>query len=268
MPAGRKNANAMGAQQQESSVPILDHAERFEEEILTPLLERMFEYDCQFRDEEITILTMGEIGVKAQMQKIPPNQWGNRYFFQWVGTQYVQNMQRMQQQISTMNVLRGIPPQQLNGRKLDIAPILEILTDNVFGSEMSGRILIDDRNKFTIGPETENEMMINGIPIEVHEADNDVEHLQEHHTAGEKSGDPAGLIRNHMQAHMQQLQKKRQMAQAAMQPQPGQPGVPGGGAPGVAGTPRPGAQPAPGKAAQQPAGAIHPDQMAGATPRG
>jgi hypothetical protein len=268
MPAGRKNANAMGAQQQESSVPILDHAERFEEEILTPLLERMFEYDCQFRDEEITILTMGEIGVKAQMQKIPPNQWGNRYFFQWVGTEYVQNMQHMQQQISTMNVLRGIPPQQLNGRKLDIAPILEILTDNVFGSEMSGRILIDDRNKFTIGPETENEMMINGIPTEVHEADNDVEHLQAHHTAGEKSGDPAGLIRNHMQAHMQQLQKKRQMAQAAMQPQPGQPGVPGGGAPGVAGTPRPGAQPAPGKAAQQPAGAIHPDQMAGATPRG
>lgn len=268
MPAGRKNANAMGAQQQEQSVPILDHAERFEEEILNEIIERFFEYDCQFREEEITILTMGEIGVRAQMQKIPPNQWGNRYFFQWVGTEYVQNMQRMQQQIATMNVLRGIPPQQLNGRKLDIAPILEILTDNVFGSELSGRILIDDRNKFTIDAETEDEMMVNGIPAEVHEADDDVEHLKVHHEAGAQTSDPAGLIRNHMQAHMQQLQKKRQMAQAAMQPQGGMPGVPGGAAPGVAGTPRPGAQPAPQRPVQQPAGAIHADQIAGGIPRG
>ena len=268
MPAGRKNANQAGAQQQESSVPILDLAERFEEEILNPILERFFEYDCQFRDEEITILTMGEIGVRAQMQKIEPNQWENRYFFNWVGTEYVQNMQRMQQQISTMNVLRGIPPQQLNGRKLDIAPILEILTDNVFGSELSGRILIDDRNKFTIPAETENEMMINGIPAEIHEYDDDVEHVKAHHEAAQKAGDPAGLIRNHMQAHMQSLQKKRQMAMAAQQPQGGQPGIPGGNMPGVAGSPRPGAQPAPPKAAQQPAGTIHPDQMAGGIPRG
>lgn len=269
MPAGRKNNNTMGAQQQEQSVPIMDHAERFEEEILNTVLERMYEYDCQFRQDEITIMTMGEIGVQAQMQKVPPNEWGNRYFFQWVGTEYVKNMQMMQQQISTMNVLRGIPPQQLNGRKLDIAPILEILTDNVFGSELSGRILIDDRNKYTVDASVENEMLINGFMVEVHEQDDDVQHLEEHHKAGEISKDPAGLIRNHMQAHMQQLQKNRQMAMAAQQPQGGMPGVPGGGAaPGVAGTPRLGAQPAPGKAAQQPAGAIHPDQMAGATPRG
>ena len=177
-PSGRKNANAVGAQQQEGSVPILDHAERFEDEILNPLIERFFEYDCQFREEDLTVLTMGEIGVQASMQVIPPQQWGNRYFFQWVGTEYVQNMQRMQQQIATMNVLRGIPPQQLNGRRLDITPILEILTDNVFGNELSGRILIDDRNKFSVPADVEDEMMVNGIPVEVHEADNDVEHMQ------------------------------------------------------------------------------------------
>lgn len=269
MPAGRKNAGAMGAQQQEQSIPILDHAERFEEEILTPLMERFFEYDCQFRDEELTILTMGEIGVRAQMQPIPPNQWGNRYFFQWVGTEYVKNMQLMQQQIATMNVLRGIPPQQLNGRKLDIAPILEILTDNVFGSEMSGRILIDDRNKFTVNAKTENELMVNGIPVETHEADDDIEHLQEHHQAGEKTSDPLGLIRNHMQQHMQKLQIKREMAMGAMQQkQGGMPGVPGGAAPGVAGTPRPGAQPSVPRPGQGPAGMIHADSMPGEPGRG
>lgn len=268
-PAGRKNAGAVGAQMQEQSVPILDHAERFEEEILSPLLERFFEYDCQFREEDLSVLTMGEIGVRAAMQTIPPQQWGERYFFQWCGTDYVMNMQRMQQQIATMNVLRGIPPQQLNGRKLDIAPILEILTDNVFGAELSGRILIDDRNKYTISAEIENEMMVNGIMVEVHEADNDPEHLQQHQIAGQASGDPMGLIRTHMEKHVQQMQKKRQMEMGAQQqPQPGMPGVPGGAASGVAGTPRPGGQPQMPRPGQQPAGAIHPDQMPGQPGRG
>lgn len=265
MPAGRKNANQMGAQMQEQSIPVLDESERFEEEILTPLMERFFEYDCQFRDDDLTILTMGEIGVKAQMQTIPPNQWENRYFFQWIGTEYVKNMQLMQQQISTMNVLRGIPPQQLNGRRVDICPILEILTGNVFGSELGGRILIDDRNKFTVDAATENELMINGIPTHPHEPDDDLEHLKIHHAAGEHTADPAGLIRNHMQEHMQALEMKRQKQMAMQQ---GMPGVPGGAGPGVAGTPRPGAVPAGPKQMQQPAGAIHPDSMPGGMPRG
>jgi hypothetical protein len=264
---GRKNAAAMGSQQQEQSVAIMDHAERFEEEMLNPLMERFFEYDCQFRDKEVTVLTMGEIGVKAMMQQVPPQQWGARYHFQWSGTDFVMNMQRMQQQIATMNVLRGIPPQQLNGRKLDITPILEILTSNVFGSELSGRILIDDRNKYSVPPEIEDEMMVNGIGVEVHEGDNDAEHIQAHAKSGQQSGDPAGLIRTHMQGHMQAMQKKREMAMGAQQPQPGQMGMPGGAAPGVAGQPRPGAQPQAPTGPQQPPGTIHPDQ-GGGPPRG
>ena len=267
-PAGRKNANAVGAQQQESSVPILDHAERMEEELLTPLVERFFEYDTQFREEDLTVLTMGEVGVRASMQTIEPQQWGNRYYFQWVGTEYVMNMQRMQQQISTMNVLRGIPPQQLNGKKLDITPILEILVDNVFGAELSSRILIDERNMYTISPEVENEMMMNGIPVEIHEGDNDAEHIQAHQKSSQMTGDKMGLERNHMQKHMMAMEKKRQMAMAAQQPPPGQPGIPGGNAAGVAGTPRMGAQQQGPKGPQQPPGAIGADQMPGGQPRG
>jgi len=202
------------------------------------------------------------------MQTIPPQQWGNRYYFQWVGTDYVMNMQRMQQQISTMNVLRGIPPQQLNGKKLDITPILEILVDNVFGSELSSRILIDERNMHTIPPEIEDEMLVNGINTEVHEADDDNAHILNHQAIAQKTGDPSGLIRTHIQAHVMSLQKKRQMAMGAQQQQGGMPGVPGGNAPGVAGTPRMGAQPQGPKGVQQPAGAIHADQIAGGPPRG
>ena len=271
MPNGRKNAQMVGAQMQEQSVSILDHSERVEEEILNPLMERFFEYDCQFRDTDMTVITMGQLGVKAAMQVIEPQQWGQRFFFQWIGTDFVMNMQRMQQQISTMNVLRGVPPQQLNGLKLDIAPILKVLADNVFGVELSNQILIDDRNKYTVPPEIEDEMMVNGIPVETHESDDDPAHIQMHSQAAQSSGDPAGLIRNHMQQHMQQMQKKRQMAMAAMQPpppQPGAPGIPGGAGPGVAGTTRPGAQPQMPRPGQQPAGAIHPDAMPGGIPRG
>lgn len=260
-PQGRKNSQQMAAAAQEQAMNILDHAERFEEEILNPLIERIFEYDAQFRKEDVTVLTQGEIGVKAMMQKIPPQAWGERYHFQWTGTSFIMGQQRMQAQISTMNVLRGIPPQQLNGRRLDVTPVLENLCDNVFGAELSPRILIDDRNKFTIPPEIENEMMVNGIPVEVHEADNDPEHIQKHHQAGISNQDPAGLIRNHLEKHVEQMQKKRQMMMA-QQMQKGQQGAPGGGQSGIAGTPRPGAMPMPPRGGQNPAGATHPDQMA------
>ena len=254
MPKGRKNNAAMGAQQMEQSVAVTDNAERFEDEIMNPLIERMFEYDCQYRDEELTVMSQGEIGVKAAMQPIPLQQWGERYFFQWNGTAFTMNMQRMQQQIATMNVLRGIPPQQLNGRKLDITPILEYLVDNVFGVEMGAKILVDDRNKYSVPPEIEDEMLINGIMIEVHEGDDDQKHLETHAKSGASTGDPTGLLRTHMQKHMAAMQEKRQKAMGAQQPQPGQPGVPGGAGPGVAGAPRMGAQPAPQRPMQQPPG--------------
>ncbi len=263
---GKKNAQVAGAQMQEGSVAVVDHAERFEEEILNPLMERFFEYDAQFRDEEMSVMALGNVGVNAAIMSIPPNQWGDRYFFQWTGTGFVMNMQRMQQQIATMNVLRGIPPQQLNGRRLDITPILENMVENVFGPELGGQILIDERNKFTVDAEIENEMMVNHIMVDVHEADDDVAHIQSHSQAGKVSQDPTGQIRAHINAHMQALQKKRQMAQPA--PQGGEPGIPGGAGPGVAGTPRMGAQPQMPRPGQNPAGSIHPDQMPGGVPRG
>jgi len=253
MPKGRKNNAAMGAQQQEQSVAVTDHAERFEDEILNEIMERFFEYDAQYRKEDLTVLSQGDIGIKASMQVIPPQQWGERYFFQWTGTAYTNNLNRMQQQIAFMNVLRGIPPQQLNGRKLDITPILENMCENVFGAELAGKVLIDERNKYSVPPALEDEMLINGIMVEVHEGDDDAAHIQDHQQSAVKTGDPTGLIRTHIQRHMKQMEEKRQKAAPPPQ-QPGQPGVPGGAGPGVPGTPRMGAQPAPQRPMQQPPG--------------
>lgn len=255
MPKGRKNAPVMGAQQQEQSVSVIDHAERFEEEILNPLMELIAEYDAQFRDKDLTVISKGELGAKLTIETYPPQQWGERYFYQWTGTDFVMSMPRMQQQIATMNVLRGIPPQQLGGRRLDITPILERIVDNVFGPELGQRILVDERNKFSIPSELENEMMFNGVMVEAHEADDHMGHIRDHQESARLTGDHAGLHRTHIQQHMMMLQKQRQMAAGAPQGG-GQPGMPGGAGPGVAGTPRMGAQPAPQRPVQQPPGAL------------
>jgi hypothetical protein len=89
--------------------------------------------------------------------------------------------------------------------------------------------------------------------------------MQTHMEVGKASGDPAGLIRTHIQGHMQALQKKRQMAAPPLQ---GMPGIPGGAGPGVAGTPRMGAQPQMPRPSPQPPGGINPDSMPGGQPRG
>lgn len=243
-PQGRKNNALIGAMQQEQNTVISDHAERVEEVILNPLIERIFEYDQQFRTDALTVKARGEIGVKASMIDVEPQQWGNRYFFRWDGTAFIIGQNRLQQQIAWMNVLKGVPPAMLDGRRLSVLPILEAGTENIFGPDIAPKILIDERNMFTIDAAIENEMIWNQFVTPVHPGDNDVEHLREHMQVANQTGDPAGLFKQHMQAHMMQLQQKRQQEAAQMQMMmKGAPGSPGGAGPGVAGTPRPGAMP-------------------------
>jgi hypothetical protein len=162
-------------------------------------------------------------------------------------------------------VLKGVPPQMLNGLTLDLSPFLQQGTENIFGPEMAPRILIDKRNQFTIDPDVENQMIANGFQVDVHEADDDQAHMPIHMRGAAMDGDLQGFYKMHMMGHAMQIQKKRQMQ---MGPQPGGvPGSPGGGPgtpapPGVAGAPRPGAQPGQPRPAQNPAGAVHADQMA------
>jgi len=269
-PAGRKNNQMMGQMQQEQSINITDHASRCEEEMLNPLVEMLFEFDQQFRTDDVMIESRGEIGAKAAIEVIPVQQWGERYFFRWTGTEFMAGMQQLQQQIAWMNVLKGIPPQQMNGLTLDVTPILQSGTERIFGVEIAPKILVDKRNQYSLDPEVENEIMHNQMPVDVHEADDDPKHLQSHMQAAAMNTDPMGHYKMHMMAHMAQMQRKREMAQPSPQ---GVPGGPGGGPgtpapPGVAGGPRPGAQPAPPRGAQNPPGAVSADAMPGQPGRG
>jgi hypothetical protein len=272
-PQGRKNNVMIGSMMQEQQTNIMDDARRYEEVMLNPIMEEFRSLDAQYRSDEITVPVMGESGVRARMQTISPQQAGMTYTLLWTGTSVQMNMQMIQSRIAWMNVLRGVPPQQLSGRRLDVTPIIEAGTEALFGPEVSPRILIDERNQFTIDPEEENVMLSNGLTIDVHPGDDDAKHLQSHQRAALMTQDMSGGLRGHMQKHLAQLQAKRQ---AAMGQQQGLPGAPGGTAPGIAGTPAPGGPPGlpppgaqPGAPRPQgPPGMIHQDVMQGAPGRG
>lgn len=264
--AGRKRNQAEIANEQQ--VDILTTADaviNVEETILTPLLQRFAEYDHQFREEAIRIRAFGEMGLRAQMEEIPPIQMNNRFSFRWFGVEAARNAQQIQQQIGAVNVIRGIPPQQYQGYRLDLAPLLVQLAENVFGPRLAPLVFISLKDELSVPPELENQMLNDGFEVMVHPGDNDAEHLQAH-MADMQSGDPSGQKRAHIIKHQAQMQQKAQ-AQQAMTAQGGMPGAPGGNGPGMAGTPKPGASPGQPHAAKQPNGAIPQDQMHEGMPR-
>ena len=260
MPSGstKKTTQAAAAQEQAIAIEsVADVVTVLEEAILSPLAERIFEYDQQYRDEEMEVEHFGELGYEATFEKVPPVQFGSRYQFVWNGIKQQRSVQMVQQMIATMNVLRGIPPQQLNGRVLDVGPILDTIVDIVFGPRLGSKVLKDVRSQLSMNPEVENQMMAMLMPVEVSPLDNDAEHMQSHNEFASKNGDPAHHFAVHQLKHQQQMMKK---AAAAAPPQC-QPGVPRGGPPGVAGTPRMGAQPQAPGGMQNPPGSIHQDQV-------
>lgn len=255
-PKGRKNAQAIGQQSAEAMATAGDVVKRFERGILDDLMEWFYELDLQFREDELLILEEGVHGRDAIIERIPVQQFTKRYWFKWLGADKAIGAQNVQQLIGWMNVLRGLPPEVLAGRKLDLGPLIEFCNEAICGPTMAQNVLIDQRHMMTIPAELENEMLHNNLPVTPSPEDNDIEHIQEHQQAAQMTGDPTGIYRNHIMQHTQSMQKKMQQ-----QMPKGQPGIPG--APGVAGTPRPGAIPAgPRNGAQQPNGAVHPDQMA------
>lgn len=257
---------------QEAAVDILSTADTvtgLEEGIFTPLLQWFVDLDHQFRDKPLTVRQYGEMGVQANMEEIKPVQMDKRYEFRWFGVEAARNAQQTQQQIATMNVLRGIPPQEYAPYKLDWKPFISSLISDQFGARLGGAIFVDMRSQLSQDPQTENTLLLaEGFDIPVHPLDEDAQHIQVHQQMMQ-DGDPTGVVRMHIMKHVQQMAMKTQ--QQVMQTQQGMPGVPGGQgpggpqpAPGVAGTPRIGAQPGgPRPNGQGPPGMIHHDRMQG-----
>jgi len=270
---GTRQNQAMVAQEQQ--IDILNTADAvtvLEEGILTPMLDLFIELDHQFRDDEITVRAFGEMGLRAGMERIPPVQMDRRYQFRWFGVEQARSAQQIQQGIAAMNVVRGIPPQQLNGYQVNLVPIITQLIENTFGPRLAPLVFVSPEAQLPVPVEQENMMLAEGFEVPTHPMDDDQQHMQAHGQlmrSIQMSGEGKNLkkIQTHIWKHMQQGQAKQQaqMQQMQAQQQQGMPGMPGGAIggqqqPGVPGTPRIGAQPGVPRP-QQPAGMIAPDQM-------
>jgi hypothetical protein len=264
----KRNQAEIANEQQVDLLSTADVCTNLEDEILTPLLRWFVELDYQYRDTPLTVRQFGQMGLRAKMQEIPPIQVDKRYEFRWFGVESARNAQMLQQQIASMNVVRGIPPQQYQGYELNMVPVLSQLIENTFGPRLAPEIFKDMKAKLSIDAETENDFLIEGVTLPVHELDDDMEHMKTHIQAM-KAGDPTGSVREHLMYHRMQMNKKMQAQVAGMQGMQGAQGVPGGAGPGVAGTPKPGSQPQPPRGGQNPEGAVHHDRLqdAHAAPR-
>jgi len=255
---------------QEQQIDILTTADSVtvvEEGILTPLLELFVEMDHQYRDEDIMVKQYGRMGVEATMELVPPIQYNTRYQYRWFGVEQARSAQQIQQQIAGMNVIRGIPPEQLNGYKVNLVPVVTQLVENTFGPRLAPQIFLSPEQQMPVPVDSENNLLLAGYEVPVHDLDDDQAHIQAHtailQTPEGKNAPNAKKTLAHIFAHMQAIAKKQQ---AAMQPQGGAPGIPGGAMggqpqPGVAGSPRIGAQPAQATGGQGPPGMVHHDSL-------
>lgn len=238
----------------EQAVDILTTADAvtvIQEGILDDMLLRFVAYDAQFRHEELMVPMFGRMGKRAQMQKIPPQQLGNRLKFNWSGVQAARNAAQMQQSIAWLNVVQKVPPNMYRNHRLDLTAFIEQGTENVMGPRLAAQTFVDMRDEMSMPPEEENELLAEGVPIMVSPMDDDKKHMQVH--AELMAGDTSGVVRVHMQEHQKQMVMK---AAQSMQQQLGPQAAEGG--PG----PRPGAQNGPPRP-QGPPGMIHQDRMAG-----
>jgi hypothetical protein len=265
----KRNQAEVALEQQIDVMATADVCTNCEDEILTPLLRWFIDLDYQYRQKKMTVRQYGNMGLRAGMQEVPPITNSRRFEFRWWGVEAARSAQMMQVQVSAVNVVKGIPPQMYEGHKLRLAPFISQLLENAFGPRLTPELWENIKDKLSMSPDMENEFLIEGLTLPVHELDDDQQHMKEHLKALTQ-GDPSGSIREHMLMHRQQMNMKMQaQAQQIAQMQQGAPGGPGGAGPGVAGTPRSGAQPAAPRGGQQPPGAIHADRMQdpGAAPR-
>ena len=246
----------------EQTVDVLTTAEAcgvIEEGILTPMLTQWVEMDHQFRDDEVTVRTYGELGSLAKMQTVRPLQSTTRYHFTWFGVEQARNAAQYQQEIALMNVARGLSA-DLNraGYMFDPAPILEHAAGSICGWRRGRLVIKDMRSQLAMDPELENRMMADGFKHTVHPMDEDPKHIQSHMRYVQETGDPTGEGKMAIQQHQMSMQVKAtaMMRQQGMQP-PG--ALPGGGGP-PAGPATGGLAPGP-RPVRGPPGMIHPDQM-------
>jgi hypothetical protein len=257
----QKNKPSQADVAREQQVDILTTADActvLEEGILTPVVQMMLELDHQHRNNRIMIRQFGEMGLRAKMDWVPPINMDKQHSYMWFGVERARNQMQLQQQISGIGMITKIPQQMYQGYRLNLVPVITNMVEGLFGPRLAPLIFVDEAKEATLDASFENEWLADGVDLAIHPSDNDQEHIQTHRKLMQEQGDSAGVIMQHIQRHMMQMQLKQraQMVQKVQQMLQGQqPQQPQGG--GRAGAQARGPR---GNGQGQP-GSIHRDQI-------
>lgn len=250
-PGQKRNQAEVALEQQVDILTTADVTTNIEGEILTPYVQRALDYDHQFRTKEIRVKMFGQMGQRASMQMVKPIQQHRRYTLSWLGVEAARNAAMMQQQTAGFAMLMKFPQTLYPGYRLNAIPLLTRWVESLFGASLGSQIFENVELLYTIDPEEENQMLVEGLPVKTHPLDDDQKHLQVHMKLLQSMPPEARkLVMDHIQHHQQSMQLK---AIAAM----GQ----GGGGQGAGRGPQPGAQPGAPRPGKGPPGMIHQDRM-------
>lgn len=262
---GRKRNQAEIALEQQIDLLSASVEVRAAEGVLSEVVQRWAEYDAQFRDDEATVMSRGELGVEAMTERVPPIQMGKRWRFRWFGAEAARTAQQIQQQIAFLNVMNQMaqsPAVAQAGYRVNPIPFIRTAAENAFGPRLAPEVFENLSDRLVIDPEIENEMLMQTLAVDVSPMDNDAKHIQAHLPLAQA---PDMAVQSVAQTHIAAHQRQMQMKQAAMMMQKMQQAMQqGGGAPGAGGGrqgPRPGGQPQMPRPMRGPAGTLHPDQM-------
>jgi hypothetical protein len=258
------NQAEVAQEQQIDQLNTSDSTRVIKDGILNPLVNLFMALDYQYRDKAITVREYGEMGMKSEMERIPPFELQRRATFFWIGDEIIRSTQQVQQKVAFLNVMQNVPPDAIPHYQFTPEPILVDAVESIYGPRIARQALQSIRDLISVDPKVENQMLQLGHAVTVKPMDNPQEHIPAHQQSIQQEGDPFGQKQAHLIEHKIALQRQM-MQQSAMQQgqQPGKPGMPsqpqGPGA-------RPGAMPSPGRPAQQPPGAIHQDRMSQSDP--
>lgn len=217
--------------------------------------------DYQYRDTVVTVRSYGDLGIRAEMEKIDPFQEDKAVHYNWYGVAQIRATQQLQQGVGFFNVMKGIPPQMYQGYRINLAPAITSWCNSIFGATLGRKVFEDIRGQLSMSPDVENALMTQGMMMPVHALDNHQEHLQSHAQMLQETGDPQGTFRDHILKHQIAMAQMASAQVQAAQPQAGNQQA------AAKSMPRQGAQPGQQRPAQQPPGAIHQDRMPMSMPR-
>lgn len=255
-PGTKRNQAEVALELQVDILTTADAVTTLEQEIASPLLQWFVDLDHQFRDREVTVQAYGEMGERANIEVVPPIEMDHRYVYRWNGVEAARNAARIQQQIGAINMLKAIPPQAMQGYRLNLAPAINNLVLGAFGSRTAPLVLEDLSKSMSMAPQQENELLDGGFAVMVHPTDDDPEHLASHLAAMQSLGDAHGTFRQHIEMHLMQMEAKVTAQQQKMMGGQGGAGGPQG--------PQPGAAPQAARPVRGPPGTIPPDSLASA----